>query len=484
MKKIIFLLVFIFSLFSFSSSYWEYECKEEIIKNALRPIFSPNWLHFAYVTKWDEWRILIKDWKQIWWSFRDINSLTFSYDWKSIAYKTEKFLYKDSNKIYIKRALAKDWKEFVRWDIEDFILPYFSPNWDDFVAVRWFFINGELYSSLFGEWDIPDLVDWQIWNRFKKASNPVFSSDWKHFAYIATESAINMWEQIIIKDWKRFWEKFKLMYWLRFVPKTEKLVYVVKKDNWNLAIINDWKEIEWNFNNISLIRDLKFSPDWNSFVYWARLDNWKEIIIKDWKEIWAEFKNVSNPIFSSDWKNFSYIAEKDNWKIVVIKNGEQIWWDYISVDNLIFSPDWNNFIFIAEPISWKKVMIKNWEEVVLDYEYSFIDDPTFSSDWKCFAYTVIEDYWKNFIVKEFFDNNNNNNNNLDNEKEILKNKIINKDWKGIINSVDNLVKKNSNQKLKLVLNKINKLDLNSKKYLKYKDIFEYLELIINEKINN
>lgn len=241
------------------------------------------------------------------------------------------------------------------------------------------------------------------------ASNPVFSSDWIHSAYVLKSDD---WEYMIIKDWNKIWEGngYQNIELLNYSIDWKSYAYYLYKSDWNQVIVKDWVEL-WAWI------DFKYASNWDNYVYIGFTD-WKQFIVKDWVKF-KEFDGIIwNPYiyFSSDFEKIwyiwliwdkSYIVE--NWDIIwewdmIITNGEEYTYEYNDnwVNNIVknwinlgsgfaplYSPDWKWFSYVRN-IDWEHYVIKDW--VNLWEWYSQV----YSPDWKKFAFISVKD-WKLFL---------------------------------------------------------------------------------------
>ena len=163
-----------------------------------------------------------------------------------------------------------------------------------------------------------------------------------------------------------------------------------------------------------------------------------------------------------------------DWKEFIVKDGiESKRYDYIW--NIKYSPNWKNFAFIAKK-DWKNIIVKDFTEI---NKYENISETLFqySPDWKEFTF-VAEEKWKRFLVKEVCSENNSIQNNLTKAKNSLKNTKFEK----YVKIIDKVFLKFSNEKILKLSKKLEKLDFNSKKVKKYKDLLVYIKAKIEVEI--
>lgn len=478
MKKIIISLI-IFLLFSNFGFAWD-KCEYIEVSKGYNSIYSltysPDWKSFAFKNEKD-WKFsIIKDWIE-WKKYDKIEKIKYSNNWK-IAYiaSNEWFHY-----------VIKDWieiykSEFYLWNLQ------YSPNWKSIafnVKKNW------------NWWII--IKDWIEINKYEKSYNSawgnMYSLDWKHYAF----SAEKKWKKIIVKDWIEI-NKYFFQWYPLFSPSWKEFVFIAK-NKWKYFIVINWKEwkkytsritdipyfidsnnyllhLEENWktfvekNGIKsdkydywYIQNLTYSKDWKNYAYETINSLWNFVVIKNWKEI-NKYKESLKPMFSSDWESFSFNVHKD-WKNILIKDWKEIN-KYKRIYSYIYSPYWKSFSFIANKTVYKNIIVKDWKEID-KYEnvYSLMYLPNSQN-----ISFVAKIRWKEVIIQEICDNSKNNS--IEKKLNIYKNKLPKK----VVLKLENIITKLSKEKLTKVYKKIEKIDLENKKYAKYKDILIYIKLRI------
>ncbi len=463
--KLIMLLVFFFIFFNKNYAEWTW-----------------NILNYDETFLWMQCNVIeydINSYKASPWNsnFKDLDDVIFDEDW-NVTFNN----YIDNNWwfSYSKYWISKNWESVLKlpYSINIYLISsiyktsvvHYS-NWKDFAIVWinnasneiWIYKNNEL------------LFDW--FNRI----------DW---IKIVNNKLIFYWED-------NSWENFIMLDWKKELTKNTYKVQNINIINWNLYVLyfienseeyNNWKDY-FLYENWILIFTIKNKDNFN---YWL-LDNWKlyvsywnydkrewglninEKIIKESQYfiplsvIWTEnnlfniysyqtfeFKhwiNVNGIDYKSDyWKiiydlssnNSSFIFAVPNKKIYRIKNNikfeQDLWFDY-KVESIKYNNTWKIFIWLQNKNVFKK--------------YSCIDKNILS---------------KNQIFKQVILSKNNLKSNFNTSKYIFQ--------------IDLIVKKLSNEKLKWILNKLDKISLELRENSKYKDVLNYLEYNISYKLFN
>jgi len=238
---------------------------------------------------------------------------------------------------------------------------------------------------------------------------------------------------------------------------------IIKSNSWNseaFLVSKDWRtgfvincEIpKYYFNQIKYSK-ITFSNNWENYIYNTKDEKWDNTIVKDWELI--ENDNwIWRATISYDWKEYAYLSAINWSNYHIIKNWKKIEW-YEQTFYPKFSHIDNSFSFIWLK-NWTYYLVINWEENKVYFASLYEYNEDWNIEYEGRAYKVS---YKKTNNKEV------------NIKPELKSKI------------DSLVLKSSIVKLNKLNNTLSKIDLNSKKYSKYKDILEYLKESINEKLN-
>ncbi len=428
-------------------------------------VCSPNWKEYAFTAKKDWKRIVVKKLKESQ-KYSYVYNINYSPDWKGFAFTAERdwgrFLVKDweeSNKYYNiyytyspngeslvfrarknddKWVVVKDWKKIWEYDKIENIRYSFYLDWKSFVfrAER--------------DWKEFFVKDWKELQKYDNVSQFSYSSDGKSYSFIAT----NNWKEFIVKDGQEL-SKFDDIYRLEYFDKWENIIFVAR--DWNkLLLVKENENADYD-----IIYELKY--------YY--LD--KSI------DVDAEDNPFSHMIMSSDPRLYIFgetslfKAEKDR-KIVIVKNSEEInRYDY--ADSLINSLNWKSFAFTARK-DWERIIVKDWKEI-LKNEYDYVSDIWYTSNNE--IYFQAEENWKQFIVQEICTSTTQ----LSETKETLTQNIKtlktklqnNSKYSSLVNKIDEIISSVSDEKLFIVYERIDKLNLNNPNASEYKDIFTYLK---------
>ena len=412
-----------------------------------------KWISYSYLENWKwnwyyNWKIYLnKDWFSsshiwAWTSYRpQIDK------WNIFYYKEwEKYYWEDKKEIDIKNYRNNTNNEVLSIKNNDSNIAHLKfisdDNWKYYTTLRWvkYWPYDFSYSYIYSPWF--DLWDKWYWFSYKKWETNYVNINWKIYnSWTNYAWAVNLWEWWIW--YKTEWNNKKHLY----IDWKEMFQYMYDKEvNWISSFTyrkNDqmykyynWKTY-WPFKNISFI-------DWWSkwIVIVKENDNWKFIEV-EWKEYKIDwyfwnFKDLWEKWFAYTYKK--YTKDHDILEYINV-NWNDIYWPFSFID--WYSVDWINLI---------------WDNKLSIYYIKYWNNSKhIAKHW---------DYYEWYI--EII--------NLDKK---TKPKINSK----LKNKIDSLVSKSSIVKLTKLNNTLSKIDLNSKKYSKYKDILEYLKESINEKLN-
>ncbi len=283
--------------------------------------------------------------------------------------------------------------------------------------------NDNYKRSLIQSWAVNE-----IYEEYNSPSTPVFSSDWKKFAFIASNEDL---KRFVVSDWEKL-KEYDGVKSLVYSPNWEELSYIAWVfwsgiEETKTFVVRNWEE----GNNYENIKDLNYSPDSKDLVYAARKAQDERIIVKNWEE-WKVYNYVEDLIYSPNGENFVFTAQADDYKSFIVKNwveGKHYNWIYRQV----FSPDSSSFSYMAEE-NWSRFAVRDWVEgnrydnvwnimyspdgkhliviwekdgkyiIEKDWiafgEYEYIGYPIFTLDGSSFAYVAYKD-WKTIIIKNW-----------------------------------------------------------------------------------
>lgn len=472
---------------------------DQSVINSSFAFLSNNSYVFIYKKNWNFY--LSKDSKDIW-----------NY---SLVYNTKKIITKWNN--YIFKA-KKNWKEFVVYNwVEQKKYDYV---WDPIFSEN----NSYLYlaKSSWKSFVVVNQIEWKkydeiVYNENYNYDNPKFLNN--SAIYIAK----NNWKYFIVID-KTEQKEYEYVSSLKISKNWLNYVYIVNEGWKNFAIFNwkNWKEFDklyvidyWTDVGSSPMLDL--SLNWDS-VWYIATDDFNS---KDDKKWFVRKDNID----SNKYYNFFQFKYLNNWDLIsvfqkdkvlinekkllnycILTNLSEKCYDNITFnqakndrEKILFSPDWNNYVFISQnKVISTNFWIWNNYESILWLEYS--------SDWKDFYYIWKESNWKINIVKNnklidviswnWYSNFSINliNNNIsvlidwilfkydvwdDKYLKTLKGKLISSNKWSIVNVIDKYVSKTSKINLTLLKEKLLKV----KKTDKNRDIIEYFEASIDNKLS-
>lgn len=214
-----------------------------------------------------------------------------------------------------------------------------------------------------------------------------------------------------------------------------------------------------NWEVIDIIKSsspwLKIREYWNVFYI-----KWHDKIVVNWNVYWP-YKLIWEITFSNDYKNFAFPIITE---IKYLKSYE-------------YSDYHKEFIKVSGHINNKWRLIINWKESTTIYNKSWTYPQVKYSEtinkfdiWLDEFWYKIDLEWRYVLKKDY--------------KRYLKEKLeSNKKISNITDKIDSLISKSSTIKLNKLNYQLSKIDLNNKKYAKYKDILEYLKESIDEKLN-
>lgn len=389
MKKILYsFLVFILLIWTKSYAYWLFDwdiCKVNLIENASNIKFSINW-SYAYTLKNDWKYVIIKDWKTIWKDYDTftwaiwIPTIEFSSDWSSFTYLGFK------NKIPI---LIKDWERI--WDDGKFIIS-FSYSWD------W----NDLSYTYFNTSETDKKPKEYIYIKEKtfsgyNISNPVFSTDWKHYYFKYDEQSwwTNDRKSHVVKDWVDLWiSKIPLL-----ITNNDKKN--INMDNFSYVKIINWKEYFVRNEVVSAtwydeINYIFYSGTWTNYSYEVK-NNWKSFYIYNWKEIWKEYYSSKKIQFSPGLNNYIYIATKDdnsNYNYLIKDWEVLIEWENLLIWTFKFINNWASYYYLYTK-EWKTHLVKDWAELWAEYEDLQLFVAPANLDKLIYA---VKEKWKFFVI--------------------------------------------------------------------------------------
>ncbi len=319
MKKIIILMVFLFSIspsFADETNIWKYSDFWNFWYNL-------DWSYFYSFNDMSQLDNLFwnQNWDKFWIWFNDNNI-------KSKVDFNETFIKSDWNKISISYNNSANkyyiYENLIKWQEYDFISEQITYLWN---KDKYFFVSDSKWSNL-----IKNGID-----------------DWKRFHSISS----------FILSWNNYW-----FIWYNIDKKEYK-------------IIINWKEVYTYDTNNGSNQIYKLYINWNNLNYALivkEID--KSYVIYNWiKSKWYDLINYNNKdafVFSNDWKNYVFLAEffwewKSSFsKNIIVKNGVEYTW-YEKITNIQFDGN-NNLYFLAYKDS-KRVFVKNFENKLIS-QYS------------------------------------------------------------------------------------------------------------------
>lgn len=319
MKKIIILMVFLFSIstsFADETNIWKYSSFNNFWYNL-------DWSYFYSFNDMTQLDNLFwnQNWDKFWIWFNDNNV-------KSKVDFNETFIKSDWNKISISYNNSANkyyiYENLIKWQEYDFISEQITYLWN---KDKYFFVSDSKWSNL-----IKNGID-----------------DWKRFHSISS----------FILSWNNYW-----FIWYNIDKKEYK-------------IIINWKEVYTYDTNNGSNQIYKLYINWNNLNYALivkEID--KSYIIYNWiKSKWYDLINYNNKdafVFSNDWKDYVFLAEVFwEWKSyfsknIIVKNGVEYTW-YEKITDIQF--DWNNNLYFLAYKDSKRVFVKNFENKLIS-QYS------------------------------------------------------------------------------------------------------------------
>lgn len=370
--------------------------------------FSPNWESFAYLSRIEWIRYMVKDsvelWKSsMWWTWwkdsgdRDgspevafaysPDSKSFSYIWfeEKSPWIYERYIIKDWIKLLKNTFTNKDWDTLVNKFSFIYSLRYinntdivYKTNLENTSKLNTYWIDKwkpEIKPVLIKNDEIVDALD---------LSNPICSDDLKDCLYITyTED----WKSSIVKNKNEILWPYESVNIIKYWNEWKNLSYIAKEQGLYYFYTN-WKRWTW-YNNIY---DVKFSPDSKSFSYiaWKWIPDWydcdwkinpnctkkvrrnvkddfeKSIIVKDWIEInWNKYFNsfwIKYFTYTPDSKDIMYVLNTSIPKYIT--EGKIPWWKLyaplIQKNKKVIIIQINNNNFSKEINETKEYLEKSW----------------------------------------------------------------------------------------------------------------------------
>ena len=141
----------------------------------------------------------------------------------------------------------------------------------------------------------------------KNATNPVFSEDWKSFAYILLNDD---WTKSVVINWVK-WKNYHNINTFIYISKNwNSISYIAELKDWKNIVVKDW--IEWKQYDLIVDNLIKYSEDWKHFAYIAS-KNGKQFIVKDWVE-WKQYEQIATFYLSLNWKKYYIYNSKKGLK--------------------------------------------------------------------------------------------------------------------------------------------------------------------------
>ena len=230
------------------------------------------------------------------------------------------------------------------------------------------------------------------------------------------------------------------------------------------------KSIEWDYK-WTKVEDFNFMWfDEHNRYYVSVFDN---IYIGSNLFIWATKNNfeILNGMFLKDINNVYYNEEIINWvNVKSFKALNQLWW-YDNKNLYIWKKIFSN------NIDYKTIQLIDYLTII-DKNFIYLWDDELILTHKEFEekYYSLSEFEIDFIFKKTNNKNSKSKFSMIKQAIISKNKLYKtKNWDRYINQIDIIIKKTSENKLEKLSTKLSKFDTSLKKYLKYKDILDYLE---------
>ncbi len=173
-----------------------------------KPVFSPNGKHFMYIISTGSEDILLKDGVKIGVEYIGKDNPIFSPDSQHFAYIATRGDSKYGTGW--KNIIIKDGINIKEYDGYASIDPIFSPDSKNLLFVV---LNGKRKIMKDGL---------EIRKKYSSTYAPSFSTDGKHFAYIAEDSD---WNRFVVRDGVEIWKEYKLPLDVIFSPNLNKIVF-------------------------------------------------------------------------------------------------------------------------------------------------------------------------------------------------------------------------------------------------------------------
>lgn len=257
---------------------------------------------------------------------------------------------------------------------------------------------------------------------------PIYSLDWKSFAYINYENS----KASIFLNWINLWTYDDVDSYSLFFNDENKLLAKVKSNNkWTYLI--DWKlGVYYDDVNSLNIKYWTWSSKYEHSYIW--LNDWKYNLVFNWKIVASDLEYIENypntdvnylnvvyiakdakgkflivnwltqakryfdlwySVTSNSWNKFYTLAYTEDWKTIVLENWKKELWKYDYVWNIVFSID-DKKVYYSVLIDSKNYFVLNW--TLIKQEYDYIKEYYYSyPDWKFFFQTVSKS-WKEYVM--------------------------------------------------------------------------------------
>jgi len=320
---------------------------------------------------------------------------------------------------------------------------------------------GILFGNISGVFAEENCEYKEVSKGYDDINNLIISKNWKvWFVWFEWHEDS---KSFIVIDSKEIKDDLRLsMYWL-FLDESGDFVLKYYDKNGNKI----YKNQKWQIVNDSLIfKHIIFKEGKKFNIGWTEYSSTNEI--KDLTGTWITYEIVNSKFVKP------YRAIYKEWKIIS--------WDFNIAYDFHYYNNWNDYVYVWVNDWWTTYLLKN-NIKLKSFNFGTPYEPIISNEWELFFIAFSYSSWKKHIFKEECKQKKENINktNLISSKLNL---LRTKNWKKYINMFEEFIPKLKTEKLKKVLWKLEKLNLDNPKIKKHKILLEYIKFKILVELEN